>query len=261
MTVTLLSLYPELLNLYGEYANLSVLKRYLTEEGAEVVLRSVALGEPIPEGADFVYLGCGTESASLRALDALRREKGALRSYLEKDVPVLATGNNFELFGRVVSDDRYGECEGLGFFDFETARTHDKRFLSDAILTCPLVTDKVIGFINKCSTVTGIKTPFMQAEMGYGSDNVTPGEGIVDGSFYGTSLIGPLLIRNPALCRFFLKKIAEKTGLQPKAQPQMALQNKAYALALFELSGRLADEKQEKEKAFRRRRLGRRRTS
>ena len=70
--IRILHIYPELLNLYGEYANLSILTRYLIEEGMEVEVTPLAFGEPLPTGYDMFYLGCGTESASLRALNALR---------------------------------------------------------------------------------------------------------------------------------------------------------------------------------------------
>ncbi len=244
--IILLHIYPDLLNLYGEYANLLILARYLKEEGADVAVRSVQPCDPIPENASLLYLGCGTESASLRARRLLLDERDTLNGYREKGTPILATGNSFELFGKTISDDRFGTFDGLGFYDYTVSRTHEKRYLGDAVLTCPFFSDKVIGFINKCSSVTDVVSPLFEAEMGPGNDNLTPGEGFTDGNFYGTSLIGPLLIRNPAFCRFLMDKIYETSGFTPSASASMSLQNKAYALALFELSARLQEEKNKK---------------
>ena len=243
MKIKLLHIYPELLNLYGEYANLSILSKYLTEEGADVELVTVSLGEHIPEGADLIYSGSGTESASFRALEALRNESDILRSYYENGTPVLATGNSFELFGKNIIDDKLGERKGLSFFDFSVERTHKKRFLGDAVFSCALISEKIIGFVNKCSTVSGVSSPLFSAEMGLGNDNSNPAEGITENHFYGTSLIGPLLVRNPSFCRYIMDQIYEIKGFTPASKADMTLQNKAYDTALTKLLERMNNQK------------------
>lgn len=237
--IRILHIYPELLNLYGEYANLSILTRYLIEEGMEVEVTPLAFGEPLPTGYDMIYLGCGTESASLRALNALRPYRDVFLSYRKKGAMILATGNSLDLFGQSIADDRDGTFEGLKLFNFTVSRTHKTRYLGDAVLTCPLVSEKVIGFVNKCSIISGIETPLFRAEMGLGNDNVAPDEGMTDGNFFGTSLIGPLLIRNPAMCRLLMDRLYAICHLTPTAKADMSLQEKAYAAALSELSARI----------------------
>ncbi len=237
--IRILHIYPELLNLYGEYANLSILTRYLTEEGVEVEVTPLSFGDPLLGGYDMLYIGCGTESASLRALNALRPYRDVLLSYREKGALILATGNSLDLFGQSITDDRDDIFEGLNLFNFTVSRTHKSRYLGDAILSCPLISDRVIGFVNKCSTISGIKTPLFRAEMGLGNDNVTPDEGFVDGNFFGTSLIGPLLIRNPALCRLLMDRLYTICHQEPTAKADISLQEKAYVAALSELSARI----------------------
>ena len=243
MKIKLLHIYPELLNLYGEYANLSILSKYFTEEGVQVEIVPVYSGENIPEDADLIYIGSGTESASFRALDALKNEYSVLRSYYNNGTPILATGNGFELFGQIVVDDKLGERDGLAFFDFSVERTHQKRFLGDAVFSCSLISEKVIGFVNKCSTVKGISSPLFVSEMGPGNDNINPQEGITENHFYGTSLIGPLLVRNPAFCRYIMDLIYNIKGFEPASKADMSLQNKAYVIALTKLIERMKDAK------------------
>jgi len=237
--IRILHIYPELLNLYGEYANLSILTRYLQEEGAEVEVDILSLGQPLPAGYDMLYFGCGTETASLRALQALLPYRDILMTYREKDALILATGNSFDLFGQSITDDRDGAFEGLNLFNFTVSRTHKTRYLGDAVLTCPLISERVIGFVNKCSIISGIETPLFRAEMGLGNDNVAPDEGMTDGNFFGTSLIAPLLIRNPALCRLIMDRLYDTCHVEPTAKADMSLQEKAYAAALSELSARI----------------------
>lgn len=92
MSIQLLHLYPDLMNLYGEYANVAALRRSLERQGAEVVVRTGTLYEDIDfSGADFLYMGAGTESAQLTALEDLRRYETAVRAALERGAVVLAT--------------------------------------------------------------------------------------------------------------------------------------------------------------------------
>ena len=86
MSIQLLHLYPDLMNLYGEYANVAALRRSLERQGAEVVVRTGTLYEDIDfSGADFLYMGAGTESAQLTALEDLRRYETAVRAALERE--------------------------------------------------------------------------------------------------------------------------------------------------------------------------------
>ena len=104
MRIQLLHLYPDLMNLYGEYANVAALRRSLERQEAEVVVRTGTLYEDIDfSDADFVYMGAGTESAQLVALEDLRRYTDAVGAALARGVVVLATGNAMELFGSSIT--------------------------------------------------------------------------------------------------------------------------------------------------------------
>ena len=62
MELTILHLYPECMSLYGEYANIAVLRRRLEALGAAVKVREITLEEAADfSGADFIYMGAGTE--------------------------------------------------------------------------------------------------------------------------------------------------------------------------------------------------------
>ena len=63
MELNILHLYPESMNLYGEYANLLALKRALEQCGQAVEITPVAVGETVSlADAALVYAGAGTES-------------------------------------------------------------------------------------------------------------------------------------------------------------------------------------------------------
>lgn len=239
MTIRILHLYPNLLNLYGEYANLSILSRYLNEEGVDVAITPISPGQHLPDDCDMLYIGSGTETASLRALSALLPYREIIKGYYQNGNIILATGNSFDLFGKSIQDERDGTYTGLGLFDYEVIRTHKKRYLGDTILTSTFFEEKVIGFVNKCSIIKGVNTPLFSADMGLGNDTVTPGEGFTSKNFFGTSLIGPLLIRNPSICRYIMNRLYEPYRYTPTQTANMCLQQKAYEIAYSELSAQL----------------------
>ena len=77
MELTILHLYPEFMSLYGEYANLAVLRRHLETLGVTVSLRAAAAGEtPDLAGADMIYMGAGTERGQKRAMEGLLPHRG-----------------------------------------------------------------------------------------------------------------------------------------------------------------------------------------
>ena len=63
--------------------------------------------------------------------------------------------------------------------------------------------------------------------------------GLLTKNLLATNLIGPLLIRNPALCRYVMDRLYEKIDFLPEKKADMTLQTRAYEVALRELSARI----------------------
>ena len=63
----LLHLYYDLMNLYGEYANMAVLASRLKGQGLEITVDRKTLGDAFDcSQYDFIYLGAGMESSQRR---------------------------------------------------------------------------------------------------------------------------------------------------------------------------------------------------
>ena len=89
MEFRFLHLYPDLMSLYGSYANVSVLVRQLELLGHSVHLETVAPGDTASlSGADFLFLGAGTERSQAAALEALTAE------LTEEELAVVKRGRN-----------------------------------------------------------------------------------------------------------------------------------------------------------------------
>lgn len=198
----ILHLYKNLMNLYGDYGNLSMLKRVLSQKGYETEIASVDIGEAFnPAEFDMIYIGSGTERNQKAMLEDIKQYSDALREAVDFGTVMLCTGNSFEIFGAGVSDKDGTMYKGLGWYDFITEETKERTVI-DVKCSSNMFGGEIIGFINKCSEIHNIKNPLFVSD----TDGNTKGdsnEGINIGNFYGTHLIGPLLVRNPAACEYF----------------------------------------------------------
>ena len=209
MELTLIHLYPDLMNLYGSYANLSVLRRTLEGLGHSVTVQPVLPGESVAlDGCHFLYLGAGTERAQKAALEALTPYAAVLRSAAEAGFPMLFAGSAMELLGRRITDQRGKE--------------------------------PIVGFQNKSAVITGIETPLLSSlAMGYGNDGEKRPEGYQKGNVFASALTGPILVKNPALLREVARRVLAHAGAEvPGTIPVDEELEKGYAVTAQQLKKR-----------------------
>ena len=231
MELTILHLYPDLMDLYGEYANLSVLRRRLEGLGVSVAIAGCA-PEDAPDfaSADLIYMGAGTEGM----------QKAALTAPAERGAAVLFTGNAMEALGASVTDASGKVWQGLGLADFTTVET-DKRSPGDVVAVPVLWDAPAVGFMNKCSTTRGIAAPlFSRLTLGFGNEAEHGAEGYVSGNVFATHITGPVLVKNPAFLDFLTRRLFECRGWDlPEELPPLPHQREAYAVTLSELQKRI----------------------
>ncbi len=242
MELTLLHLYPDSMSLYGEYANLAVLRRHLEAIGVAVTVKAVTC-EDVPDftGADLIYMGAGTESAQKAALLALVQHREALRAAVETGAVILFTGNAMETLGASVTDAKGKVWSGLALADFTTTET-DKRTPEDVVAVSALWEAPAVGFMNKCSVTHGVTTPlFSSLSLGLGNESEHGPEGYVSGNVFATHITGPVLVKNPDFTDLIIRRLFAAKGWEPpEALPTLAHEREAYAVTLQELLGRVA---------------------
>lgn len=235
----LLHLYYDLMNLYGEYANVTVLQHRLEEQGLSVSIERKTLGESFDCAQyDFIYMGAGTESNQKAALKDLLPHREELVSAVQNGAVLLFTGSAFELLGKTIADRSGTEYRGLELFAF-TAQETDQRITGDAIFHWERLKTPVVGFINTCAHVSGISQPLFTVSMGPGNQPGAREEGVFQGTVFGTHLTGPVLVKNP----FFLDYLATLLGkrqdpgftLSPRTD---SYETRAYEITLRELTKR-----------------------
>lgn len=239
MELNILHFYPDLMSLYGSYANVSILKRTLEAMGNTV---SVARVEPGADAgfanADFIYMGAGTERAQKAALMYFSRLREAVKAAADGGVPMLFAGNSMELLGKSITDDAGKVYDGLGLADF-TSVQNKKRFVEDVYGHTDLYEDAVVGFINRCSVITGVKTPLVTAmDMGHGNEGPCGPEGYHSGSIFASQLTGPILVKNPALLKVMVQAVYRHRGELCPEIPVDDYMTQGWAITVEQLKAR-----------------------
>lgn len=240
MELTILHLYPDCMSLYGEYANVMVLRRHLEAMGVSITVES-ALFEDTPdfEHADFIYMGAGTERTQKAALSALLPHKDALKAAIDRGAVVLFTGNAMEMLGLSITDAMGKRWPGLGLADFATLEAA-QRAPEDVIAHTPLWDSPVVGFMNKCSMTEDVASPlFDRLSLGFGNEEEKGAEGYVSGNVFATHLTGPVLVKNPDFTDLLIRRMFEAKGWElPEALPVLPYEREAYEVTVKELTGR-----------------------
>ena len=229
----ILHLYHDLMNLYGDYANITALKKLAESNGEEVVTDRLSVGDEVDLSEyDFVYIGSGTERNMKVALEDMRRLYGGFESYVDGGGVALLTGNSFEMLGSRIVDCEGREYEGLGMFGFTVTEQNKKRLVGDAVYDCAFLDRPLVGFINKCSEIRGIDEPMFTARMGLGNADGESGEGVRKNNLFCTHLTGPALMKNP----HFLSYIAGLILGREVDDNAMEYEKKGYEVTLRELT-------------------------
>ena len=114
MELKIIHFYPDLMSLYGSYANVAVLKRQLEAMGNTVTVETVQPGGDCDiSSADFLFMGAGTERSQKAALADFIRFGDAVKTAAEQGMPMLFCGTAMELLGKTITDDTGKEYAGI----------------------------------------------------------------------------------------------------------------------------------------------------
>jgi CobQ-like glutamine amidotransferase family enzyme len=115
--------------------------------------------------------------------------------------------------------------EGLKIFDYY-AKQNPKRIVGESFMEFENLTP-IIGFQNRCSVMQCDDNHLFSVINGYADNYKSSFEGYRENNFFGTYLIGPLLIRNPHFTDYIVKDILEKKNI-PYTEITNTIEYKAY---------------------------------
>lgn len=222
-------LYYDLMNLYGDNGNIKAIKYQLENQGLKVIVDFLTIGDTIDfKKYDMLYIGPGTYDNEQLVLKDFIKYKKEIKNYIEENKFILATGNALELFGKSIKLLNNKKIKALNIFNFESEQV-ELRLVSETIGHNENIKKQIIGFQNQNSIIKNIENPWLTIEKGIGADVNSKVEGINYNNFYGTYLIGPLLVRNPELLETICKKLVlnKKDNFKFKSF-NLNLEKKAY---------------------------------
>ena len=225
MELRLLTLYPELMNIYADRGNLLLLQRRCEWRGIGFESAVAGPGDPIDPGAhDLIYVGGGQDrDQRIVAADMVATKRDGLASATADGAVVLAVCGGYQLLGHSyqLGDERIA---GLAIADLETVRSEGPRLIGNIAIEAELGAGPMTlaGFENHGGrTHLGPgAVPLGRVLHGHGNNGEDGQEGIRQGNLIGTYMHGPLLPKNAALAdRLIQLALARRTGSEPDLEP------------------------------------------
>ena len=247
-SIKILYLYPDMLELYGDYGNIQVLKYRIESRGYKAIIDRYSIGNAAPNFNDYdiVFAGGGADNEQSILAEDLIKYKDNIKNAVNKGVFFLLICGAYQLFGKYYKGVEGNIIPGLEIFDYYTVANPDrkKRCIGNIVINTTLdaniniknsansnedssdnidnlnLKTKVIGFENHGGQTFDISNSFGNVLFGNGNKFGDSEEGFFENNVIATYLHGPLLSKNPELCDYIIKyclnrKYNENVELEP----------------------------------------------
>lgn len=213
------------LYLFGERGN----AEYLEKVFDKATIHWTQLGQTpafVQQNVDFIYMGAMKE----RDLNVVYKElvpyKERLSELIENNTVFLVTNSALDIFGQGI-ESKEGNLPALGILPFKVER-HPDTFTYSAILA-NFKGMKVMGYEGRFTEqVLNEDQAWFTLDFGHGATKTARFEGVHYKNFHGTQMMGPLLILNPPLMRYFQELVGETGPLPFEQHVEAAYQNRLH---------------------------------
>lgn len=241
LNLSIAHLYPEMLNIYGDYGNVLTMKNRCQWRNIDVDITSINIGDKIdPEKFDFYFIGGGQDKQQIDVSRELQLQKQALHDAMDSGAVFLGICGGYQLFGQYYQPHNGDRLLGIELLNAYTV-AGNKRFIGNVTAKTEYTMPKtLVGFENHSGLtyIQGETRPLAMVETGAGNNNEDKTEGARFKNVFGTYLHGSFLPKNPHFADYLIKLALEKRyndniELQKlndeiELQAHMALINKAY---------------------------------
>ncbi len=216
MELTLVHLYPDLLNIYGDQGNISALKYRCEKRGVELTVKSVSVGDQLGK-FNLIFGGGGQDQQQAVVSRDLLTKAGALKLAAKTGVPMLTICGSYQLFGDYFKTKDEKTIKGIGIFPVHTIGGGTRKIGNIVIET---EFGQMVGFENHSgNTYLNDKSQsFGKVTVGFGNNGEDKTEGCRINNVLGCYLHGSLLPKNPHLADFLIQ-----TALELKYQKKIKL--------------------------------------
>lgn len=197
--LSVLHLYPNELNTYGDHGNRLVLTKRMKLHGYEPKILFKHPGGAMPKDVDIVIGGGGQDSAQTDVQKDILKIGGRLHEMAKDNVPMLLICGTYQLFCHRYVISKNKVVKGIGIFDAETVAGEVRMIGNIAVETSFGI---LYGFENHSGqTFLNInQAPLGKVKRGNGNNGKDKTEGARTNNVFGTYLHGPVLPNNPIFC-------------------------------------------------------------
>ncbi|HWP98020.1 MAG TPA: glutamine amidotransferase [Syntrophomonadaceae bacterium] len=230
---TIIHMYPDLMNLYGDRGNLICLQKRLEWYGHAARIKPIGLGENLDYNeVDFLFMGGGSDREQGLVYQDLLNKSDRIMAAVKDGLPVLAICGAYQLLGAYYRSPDGQKFDGLGLFQFHT-ESEKGRLIGNIVIESTLGDSQtsVVGFENH-----GGRTYFEDKNLqplgrvlkGFGNNGKDGGEGLKYHNLIGSYLHGPLLPKNPVLADYFIDVMCSRRGVDRGDRLDDEIENYAH---------------------------------
>ncbi len=171
----ILYLYPDILELYGDFGNIQILKYRLEKRGIKTTIVPYSIGDTPPDFTQFdlVFAGGGADQEQGILAEDLINYKENINEAVQSGVFFLLICGAYQLFGKYYKGVEGNIIPGLEIFPYytEAIESRSKRCIGNTVISTTINDEeyKIIGFENHGGQTYGIETPFGNVLYGFGN--------------------------------------------------------------------------------------------
>ena len=214
--IKLLYLYPDILELYGDFGNIQVLKYRCEKRGIKFLINEYSIGDETPNFSDYdiVFAGGGADNEQSILAKDLIKYKDNIRDAIDKGTFFLLICGAYQLFGKYYKSVDEVIIPGLEIFDYYTEAIPDRRKRCIGNIVTKAIIDgketEIIGFENHGGQTHNVHSPFGKVVYGNGNRFESGEEGYFAKNIIATYMHGPLLSKNPDIADYIIKYCLER---------------------------------------------------
>ena len=202
-----LHLYPNEMNIYGDWGNVLTILKRAQWHGYAPKLVEHHPGKAFPKDVDIIIGGGGQDSGQDVVQEDLLKIGDLLHTLADQDVPMLMICGMYQLFGRFFKTVDGKTLQGIGIF---AAETHGgpKRLIGNTVTETPF--GELIGYENHSGlTLLDDDQPALgRIIKGAGNNGQDKTEGAIYRCVFGSYLHGSLLPKNPVFADALIEAAA-----------------------------------------------------
>jgi CobQ-like glutamine amidotransferase family enzyme len=231
--ITLVHLYPQEMNIYGDTGNVLVLRKRLQWRGIDVEVVPVSVGDAIPNDAD-ILLGGGGQDAAQGDIGADFVGRGRqLRAMADDGIVILTICGTYQLLGHEFLTHEGRSIGGVSVLDVRTIGSQTRLIGNNSLETPDGF--RLVGYENHSGLTElgpGVR-PLGTTLPGRGNNGRDRTEGAVRDNVFGTYLHGPVLAKSPAFADELIRRALHHQGRTDELEPlDDSLADRAARVAL-----------------------------